>query len=177
MRYLRDKIVIVTGAGFSAPANLPIQDKILKEMTEPPAENIIDFALGNESVKFLSVYIQVAIYLLREYASDIDVKNIIVRYNRINFGVKKIIKAFSRYTCNQNETVNSDKKCDGPQKFIAISCAVYNGFQYIHKIPCFSYLIHIICHVYKKCCKEYYRRYKNNRSSRRSSGIKRDYQT
>ena len=85
MRYLRDKIVIVTGAGFSAPANLPIQDKILKEMTEPPAENIIDFALGKESVKFLSAYIQVAIYLLREYASDVDVKKIIERYNRINF--------------------------------------------------------------------------------------------
>ena len=84
MRYLRDKIVIVTGAGLSAPANLPIQDKILKEMTEPPEENIIDSAMDKESVKFLSAYIQVAIYLLREYAADIDVKKIIERYKRIN---------------------------------------------------------------------------------------------
>ena len=84
MRYLQDKIVIVTGAGFSAPANLPIQDKILKEMMEPPVENIIDSEMDRESVKFLSAYIQVAIYLLREYASDIDVKKIIERYNRIN---------------------------------------------------------------------------------------------
>lgn len=84
MRYLQDKIVIVTGAGFSAPANLPIQDKILKEMMEPPVENIIDSEMDRESVKFLSAYIQVAIYLLREYAADIDVKKIIERYNRIN---------------------------------------------------------------------------------------------
>ena len=84
MRYLQDKIVIVTGAGFSAPANLPIQDKILKEMMEPPVENIIDSEMDRESVKFLSAYIQVAIYLLREYATDIDVKKIIERYNRIN---------------------------------------------------------------------------------------------
>src|SRR5699024_4387757 len=40
--------------------------------------------MDRESVKFLSAYIQVAIYLLREYASDIDVKKIIERYNRIN---------------------------------------------------------------------------------------------
>lgn len=84
MRYLQDKIVIVTGAGFSAPANLPIQDKILQEMTEPQDEKIIDSIVDKESVKFLSAYIQVAIYLLREYAADIDVKEIMERYNRIN---------------------------------------------------------------------------------------------
>lgn len=83
MRYLRDKIVIVTGAGFSAPANLPIQDKILKEMTEPPEDSIMDYVIDKESEKFLSAYIQVAIYLLREYGTAVDVKKIAERYNRI----------------------------------------------------------------------------------------------
>lgn len=83
MRYLRDKIVIVTGAGFSAPANLPIQDKILKEKTEPPEDSIMDYVIDKESEKFLSAYIQVAIYLLREYGTAVDVKKIAERYNRI----------------------------------------------------------------------------------------------
>ena len=83
VRYLRDKIVIVTGAGFSAPANLPIQDKILKEMTEPPEDSIMDYVIDKESEKFLSAYIQVAIYLLREYGTAVDVKKIAERYNRI----------------------------------------------------------------------------------------------
>lgn len=56
MRYLQDKIVIVTGAGFSAPANLPIQDKILQEMTEPTEESIINSTLDTESITALIPY-------------------------------------------------------------------------------------------------------------------------
>ena len=32
MKFLQNKVVLITGAGFSAPAKLPIQDRILKEM-------------------------------------------------------------------------------------------------------------------------------------------------
>lgn len=69
MRYLQDKIVIITGAGFSAPANLPIQDKILKEMTEPDKQDFLDAQIDKGSKKFLIAYIQVSIYLLKEYTN------------------------------------------------------------------------------------------------------------
>lgn len=87
MRYLRDRIVVVTGAGFSAPADLPIQDKILREMTEPPEEDFINSVTDKESVKFLTAYIQVAIYLLREYADD-NVQGYMERYSRIDSGYR-----------------------------------------------------------------------------------------
>ena len=54
MRYLQDKVVLITGAGFSAPADLPIQDKILREMTELPEEDFIASSTDKESVKFLT---------------------------------------------------------------------------------------------------------------------------
>lgn len=74
MRYLRDRIVIITGAGFSASANLPVQNKILEEM-ETPAADFINFKPRGESIKFLAAYISVAIYLLKEY-SKFDVVDI-----------------------------------------------------------------------------------------------------
>ncbi len=61
--------IIITGAGFSASANLPIQDKILKEMMSPQGEDILSYDPEAESVKFLLAYINVGLYLLKNYTS------------------------------------------------------------------------------------------------------------
>lgn len=69
MRFLQNKIVLITGAGFSAPAQLPIQNKILKEMVQPPEPDFLRADPNEESVKFLFAYIRVSLYLLKEYGN------------------------------------------------------------------------------------------------------------
>lgn len=71
MIFLQNKTVIITGAGFSAPANLPIQNKILQEMvkSDSSVQDFLDADIGRESSKFLVAYIHVALYLLKEYAN------------------------------------------------------------------------------------------------------------
>lgn len=106
MRYLQDKVVLITGAGFSAPADLPIQDKILREMTEPPEEDFIASSTDKESVKFLTAYIRVAIYLLREYA-DVDVRRYIEHFNRIDSGYRaneRVLEVIEYIRENFNES-------------------------------------------------------------------------
>ncbi len=71
MKYLRDKTVLITGAGFSAPAKLPIQDKILEEMTAAPVTDFMTADPSMESIKFLIAYIKVTTYLLKEYSDNI----------------------------------------------------------------------------------------------------------
>ena len=75
MKYLENKIVIITGAGFSAPANLPIQDKILEEMMEAPSIDFMNLEPKGESIKFLTAFVKVACYLLKEY-SDYNVSDL-----------------------------------------------------------------------------------------------------
>ena len=82
MKFLQNKVVLITGAGFSAPAQLPIQDKILKEMTRLPNEDFLNMDSGLESKKFLHAYISVAIYLLKEY-SNCYVAEWEGRYNKL----------------------------------------------------------------------------------------------
>ena len=106
MRYLQDKVVLITGAGFSAPADLPIQDKILREMTEPPEEDFIASSTDKESVKFLTAYIRVAIYLLREYA-DVDVQRYIEHFKRIDSGYRsneRVLEVIEYIRENFNES-------------------------------------------------------------------------
>ncbi len=64
-----ERIVFVLGAGFSAPANLPIQDRILQEMIRKPAEDILSYIPEPESTKFLKSYISVGIFLLQNYTA------------------------------------------------------------------------------------------------------------
>ena len=64
---MQNKIVLITGAGFSAPAKLPLQNEILKEMTASPINSIMDLGIETESEKFLHAYINVGIYLLINY--------------------------------------------------------------------------------------------------------------
>lgn len=62
------KRVIVTGAGFSAPAQLPIQNRIIDKMTEEqPALDFLSGNLPQESMKFLNAYITVGLFLLDNY--------------------------------------------------------------------------------------------------------------
>lgn len=61
--------VFITGAGFSASAKLPIQDKILREMMSPPSDDILSYDPEPESIKFLIAYINVGLYLLKNYTS------------------------------------------------------------------------------------------------------------
>lgn len=61
------KRVIITGAGFSAPASLPIQNKIIDKMVEEPNFDFLTGNLPRESIKFLNAYITVGLFLLDNY--------------------------------------------------------------------------------------------------------------
>ena len=67
--YLRNRIVLITGAGFSAPAKLPIQDRILDEMITASTNDFMSADPICESRKFLAAYIDIAIYLLKVYGN------------------------------------------------------------------------------------------------------------
>lgn len=71
---MQDKIIIITGAGFSAPANIPIQNRILDEMTKQEA-NILDVSQSNielDNKKFLDAFARVGLYLLTKYSNIPD---------------------------------------------------------------------------------------------------------
>lgn len=67
------KTVIVTGAGFSVPAKLPIQNKIIEEMLAPEKQSILDIEAEPQSVKFLRAFIEVGLYLLYSYGDSYDI--------------------------------------------------------------------------------------------------------
>lgn len=76
---------MITGAGFSAPAKLPIQDKILDEMIAVPISDFMNADPIRESIKFLTAYINIAIYLLKVYGNvntqKLEEKYDILRHN------------------------------------------------------------------------------------------------
>lgn len=82
MKFLQNKVILVTGAGFSAPAKLPIQDRILKEMVQPPEPDFLRADPNEESVKFLFAYIKVSLYLLKEYG-NCDVAEVEDDFNKL----------------------------------------------------------------------------------------------
>lgn len=59
--------VVILGAGFSSPAKIPLQDRILEEMTRIP-DGILSYSSVRESNKFLEAFINVGIYLLQNYS-------------------------------------------------------------------------------------------------------------
>lgn len=75
--------VFFIGAGFSAPANLPIQNRILSEITKPTSDGILEYDPQPESLKFLLAYIQVGIFLLSGF-SKIDCKPFFKRFTTYN---------------------------------------------------------------------------------------------
>lgn len=70
--FMQNKTVIITGAGFSAPANLPIQNKIIEEMLSPEKQSIFDVEMEPQSIKFLRAFIEVGLYLLYSYGDSYD---------------------------------------------------------------------------------------------------------
>lgn len=109
MKYLQNKIVLITGAGFSAPANLPIQDKILQQMSEPQSLDFMQVSPDTESIKFLTAYIKVAIYLLKEYGNcdirEIDKKfsGLVNNYDADNRVLEILNYIQSNYEMKANE--------------------------------------------------------------------------
>lgn len=65
----KERIVFVLGAGFSAPAKLPIQDRILQEMIQKPADEFLNYTPEPESTKFLKSFITVGLFLLQNYTA------------------------------------------------------------------------------------------------------------
>lgn len=65
----KERVVFILGAGFSAPAKLPIQNRILDEMIKKPAEDFLSYSPEPESTKFLVSFINVGLYLLQNYTS------------------------------------------------------------------------------------------------------------
>ncbi len=63
------KRVIITGAGFSVPAKLPIQNKILDLMKEKPVASFMNDS-NPYSFKFMNAYITVGLYLLDKYSNN-----------------------------------------------------------------------------------------------------------
>lgn len=75
------KRVIVTGAGFSVPANLPVQNRILDLMKKKPTPSFMDDVTPN-SIKFMNAYIRVGLYLLDKYTANSH-NELIEQYNEI----------------------------------------------------------------------------------------------
>ena len=66
---MANKTVLITGAGFSAPAKIPIQNTILNEMTNKESPSFLNFDQIRINRKFLHSYIEVGIFLLSEYTN------------------------------------------------------------------------------------------------------------
>lgn len=82
------KTLIITGAGFSYPAHLPIQSRIIDEMlSKPPIGFMGDWDL--ETFSFYKAYIHVAIFLLENYTL-VDSNKFKVRINQIIDNNKKM---------------------------------------------------------------------------------------
>ena len=63
----KGRTVFVIGAGFSAPANLPIQNRILREITQPTSADFLSFDPDPESLKLMLSFNRVGLYLLQNY--------------------------------------------------------------------------------------------------------------
>lgn len=67
VRFMKSRNIFIIGAGFSAPAQLPIQNRILEEITKPTSEDFLSFDPAPESIKLMLSFIRVGLYLLQNY--------------------------------------------------------------------------------------------------------------
>lgn len=79
-KYMPDRTVIITGAGFSVPSGLPVQNGIITEIARPVTLDEFDF---NESDKFLHAYIDIGLYLLENYSTE-DISILRDAYRKLN---------------------------------------------------------------------------------------------
>ena len=70
----RIKRVIIAGAGFSAPAKLPIQSRIIDRMAEVPEMDFLTGKMPEESMTFLDAFITVGLTVFD--------KGIIINHNK-----------------------------------------------------------------------------------------------
>lgn len=78
----RIKRVIIAGAGFSAPARLPIQSRIIDRMTEIPEMDFLSGKMPEESLTFLDAFITVGLFLLDNYARN-DYSEYHLKYQKL----------------------------------------------------------------------------------------------
>ena len=78
----RIKRVIFAGAGFSAPAKLPIQNRIIDRMADVPEIDFLSGRMPEESLTFLDAFITVGLFLLDNYAKK-DYTEYRVKYQRL----------------------------------------------------------------------------------------------
>ena len=78
----RIKRVIIAGAGFSAPANMPIQSTIIDRMAEVPEMDFLTGKMPEESMTFLDAFITVGLFLLDNYAKK-DYTEYRVKYQKL----------------------------------------------------------------------------------------------
>ncbi len=99
---MRSRIVLITGAGFSAPAKLPIQDKILDEMVTASISDFMSADSIRESRKFLTAYINIAIYLLKVYG-NVDTQKLEEKYDvlRHNYWADNRVDSVLQYIQKQ----------------------------------------------------------------------------
>jgi NAD-dependent SIR2 family protein deacetylase len=65
-----EKILLVTGAGFSVPANIPIQNAIINEMILENNTKFLTRTSIPNSNKFFHSYIDAGLFLLSEYTNE-----------------------------------------------------------------------------------------------------------
>ena len=68
---LNNRNVFILGAGFSVPAKLPIQNRIINEIVKSePKDSFLEYEPAPESIKFMTSFIRVGLYLLKNYTND-----------------------------------------------------------------------------------------------------------
>lgn len=82
VKCLQNNTVLITGAGFSSPADLPIQEKILSEMEQSAESGFLESESFDGSVKFYIAYIKVSIYLIKEYGNS-DITELEMAFNQL----------------------------------------------------------------------------------------------
>lgn len=87
VRFMRIKRVIITGAGFSAPAKLPMQNQIIERMLEKNTPDFLSENEPRESLRFLKAYIRVGQFLLDSYGRN--------RYDSIRSEIATVEGAFA----------------------------------------------------------------------------------
>jgi NAD-dependent SIR2 family protein deacetylase len=105
---MRDRTIIFTGAGFSAPANIPIQNRILEEMIKQE-NNILDVSQVNielDNEKFLDAFVSVGLYLLTNYC-DISDEVVNTEFFEITNSVLNDIYMEAKKSADRKDFLNS----------------------------------------------------------------------
>lgn len=103
----RIKRVVITGAGFSAPAKLPIQNRIIDKMIEEPQDAFITGIVPQESYKFLDAFIIVGLFLLNNYGKS-DYAYLELEYLRIREinTTKEVLLSLVKKTDSTDPAIN-----------------------------------------------------------------------